>query len=92
MVLNPCTDLITPQQNVVFDNYFAIFSTNEENLPDFNAQEWSQIFGTTISCIPAFKENINDAYAPLVEEAPGILCTNKKTQQAYLIIMSPDPN
>ena len=45
LVLNPFTGLITPQWNVVIDNWFATVATSVDDLPDFNADEWSKTFG-----------------------------------------------
>ena len=45
LVLNPRTGSITPQWNVVIDDWFATVSTSVDDLPDFNADEWSRIFG-----------------------------------------------
>ena len=40
------TGNITPQWNVVADNWFATVASSVDELPDFNAEEWSQMFGT----------------------------------------------
>ena len=45
LVLNPFTGSITPQWNVVIDDWFATVATSVDDLPDFNADEWSRIFG-----------------------------------------------
>lgn len=52
LVLNPSTGSITPQWNVTFDDYFSTVSTTDE-LPDFHADEWSQMFGTITSHFPS---------------------------------------
>ena len=45
LVLNLQTGSITPQFHVVFDDWFATVSTNDDNMPDFNSDEWSKMFG-----------------------------------------------
>ena len=45
LVLNPFTGSITPQWNVVIDDWFATVATSVDDLPDFNADEWSKTFG-----------------------------------------------
>ena len=45
LVLNLETGSITPQFHVVFDDWFATISTDEDALPDFNSDEWLKMFG-----------------------------------------------
>ena len=45
LVLNPFTGSITPQWNVVIDDWFATVATSVDDLPDFNADKWSKTFG-----------------------------------------------
>jgi hypothetical protein len=52
LVLNPSTGSITPQWNVIFDDWFSTVATTDAELPDFNADEWSKMFGTTASHFP----------------------------------------
>ena len=47
LVLNFETGNITAQWNVVFDDWFSTVATNVEEMPDFNADEWSKMFGTS---------------------------------------------
>ena len=47
LVLNLETGAITSQFHVVFDDWFATIATQEEDLPDFNEDEWSRMFGTS---------------------------------------------
>ena len=47
LVLNFETGNITAQWNVVFDDWFSAVATNVEEMPDFNADEWSKTFGTS---------------------------------------------
>jgi len=51
-VLNPVTGSITAQWNVVFDDCFAIISSSEQDLPDFNVEDWSNMFGATTYHVP----------------------------------------
>ena len=48
-VLNTSTGSITCQWNVIFDDWFTTVSSEFAELPDFNADEWARIFGTTTS-------------------------------------------
>ena len=52
LVLNPATESITAQWNVVFDDWFATISSSEQDLPDFNVEDWSNMFGATTSHVP----------------------------------------
>jgi len=52
LVLNPATGSITTQWNVVFDGWFATISSSEQDLPDFNVEDWSNMFGATTSHFP----------------------------------------
>ena len=45
LVLNPFTGSITPQWNIVIDDWFATVATSVDDLPDFNADKWSKTFG-----------------------------------------------
>ena len=47
LVLNFKTGNITAQWNVVFDNWFTTVATNVDNMPNFHADEWSKMFGTS---------------------------------------------
>ena len=48
-VLNLATGSITTQWNVTFDNWFTTVGSRVEDLPNFNEEEWSNMFGTTTS-------------------------------------------
>ena len=52
LVLNPATGSITPQWNVVFDDWFATVASTTEELPDFTEETWSKLFGTSTSHFP----------------------------------------
>ena len=52
LVLNPATGSITTQWNVNFDDWFSTVGSTESELPDFNAVEWSRLFGTTTTHFP----------------------------------------
>ena len=45
LVLNPESGAITAQYHVVFDDAFSTISTAEQDLPDFNSEEWVKLFG-----------------------------------------------
>ena len=48
LVLNFDTGNITAQWNVVFDNWFSTVATNVDDMPDFHAEEWANMFRTSI--------------------------------------------
>ena len=45
LVLNPLTGAITPQFHVVFDDWFATVTSNLDDLPNLESEEWSRLFG-----------------------------------------------
>ena len=51
LVLNLETGYMTPQWNVVFDDWFTAVTTSVDDLPDFHADKWSKMFGTETHCI-----------------------------------------
>ena len=51
MILNLKTGYITPQWNVVLDDWFATVPASVDDLPDFHQDEWAKLFGT--SCYEA---------------------------------------
>jgi len=48
LVLNPNSGKITAQFHVVIDDYFATVSSNVEDLPDFQSEEWYKLFGDSL--------------------------------------------
>ena len=48
LVLNLSTGTITPQFHVVFDDWFATVSSSVDDLPDFNSNEWRELFGDSM--------------------------------------------
>ena len=46
LVLNLDTGAITAQYHVVFDDWFATVAADQDDLPPFDAVEWSNMFGT----------------------------------------------
>ena len=60
LVLNPRTGKITPQWNVMFDNWFSTIAIEEDNLPDFHSEEWSKMFGMHTHAIPNEDEDAED--------------------------------
>ena len=60
LVLNPKTGKITPQWNVIFDDWFSTITIEEENLPDFHSEEWSKMFGIHTYAIPNEDEDAED--------------------------------
>ena len=47
LVLNFDTGDITAQWNLVFDDWFTTVTTNVDDMPNFHADEWSKMFGTS---------------------------------------------
>jgi hypothetical protein len=47
LVLNPSTGSITPQWNIIFDDWFATVTSSPDDLLDFNEAEWAQLFGVS---------------------------------------------
>ena len=47
LIQNLTTGYITPQWNVVLDDWFSTVTANVEELPDFHQEEWAQMFGTS---------------------------------------------
>ena len=47
LILNFKTGDITAQRNVVFGNWISTVATNVEDMPDFHADKWSRMFGTS---------------------------------------------
>ena len=47
LVLNFETGNTTAQWSVVFDNWFTTAATNVSDMPNFHADEWSKMFGTS---------------------------------------------
>jgi hypothetical protein len=74
LVLNPATGNITPQWNVCFDDYFTTIASSTDDLPDFQATEWRDMFGTstyhfpTDSNDPILPSHVPSAALPLLEE------------------------
>ena len=59
LVLNPSTGTITPQFHVVFDDWFATVSSSVDDLPDFNSNEWRQLFGDSMFQYILDEDDIN---------------------------------
>ena len=47
LILNLATGNIMLQWNVVLDDWFATVPTSIDELPDFNLDKWTKMFGTT---------------------------------------------
>ena len=45
LVLNISTGAITPQFHVVFDDWFATVPSEDEDIPNFNSDDWNKMFG-----------------------------------------------
>ena len=64
LVLNPATGNITSQWNCSFDDWFSTVSTAEAQLPDFNAEEWSRMFGVITSHFPSEEHSLEETPVP----------------------------
>ena len=60
LVLNTRTGNMTPQWNVVFDDWFSTMAEDGSDLPDFDADEWSKMFGTSTHCIPCNEDHAEE--------------------------------
>ena len=49
--------MLTAQWNVVFDDWFSTVTSQPDNLPDFNADEWAKMFGTSTYYIPTLDDH-----------------------------------
>ena len=56
LILNLATGNITPQWNVVLDDWFATVPASVDELPDFNLDKWTKMFGTTCYDSPTDEE------------------------------------
>ena len=57
LILNLGIRNITAQWNVVFDDWFSTVTIQADDFPDFNIDEWSQMFGTSTYYIPNPDDN-----------------------------------
>jgi hypothetical protein len=75
--LNLDTGSITPQWNVVFDDWFATVSSPVEELPDFNSSEWSEMFGDATFSQPFDEDHVeqSESQAP----PPKVTATTNRT-------------
>ena len=60
LVLDTRTGNITPQWNAVCDDWFSTVTADGDDLPDFNADKWSKMFGTSTHCTPSDKDHIEE--------------------------------
>ena len=60
LVLNTRTGNITLQWKIVFDDWFLTIAADGLDLPDFNADKWSKMFGTSTYCIPCSKDYVEE--------------------------------
>ena len=61
LVLNPETGYITPQYQIVFDDWFAAVATNADALPDLNTMHWARLFGNSRYPFPFDEGDSNEA-------------------------------
>ena len=68
LVLNLTTGAITPQFHVVFDDWFATVASPTGSLPDFNSDEWKQLFDVAQQHIPTEEDDDPDVQVVSAEE------------------------
>ena len=61
LVLNLCTGSITLQFHVVFDDWFGSVAVSPDDLPNFNSDEWTKMFGDSSF---QFLQDDNDESSP----------------------------
>ena len=71
-VLNPYTGSITPQWNVVVDDWFATIATSANNLPAFDADEWSKMFGTYTYNFPMEEGDVSKYDDPTLSSSTSV--------------------
>ena len=92
LVLNPVTSNITPQQNVCFDDYFTTIASSDEDLPDFHATEWRDLFGTSTYHFPDDSAD-SISPSPLPSKVPPLLeeIANYTPPTPLQLLPDPDP-
>ena len=80
LVLNPNTGKITPQWNVIFDDWFSTITIEEEDLPDFHSEEWSKMFGLHTYAIPDEDEDAED-FEPVRPARPDLRWGPRSTDE-----------
>ena len=58
LLLDSSTGTITPKFHVVFDDWFSTVTASADNLPDFNSEEWMQMFGDSTAYYHADEEDV----------------------------------
>ena len=71
LVLNTETGKMTPQWNIIFDDWFSTITMKEEDLPDFYSPEWSETFDTKTYSILNEDEDGEDS-APVRPQRPSL--------------------
>jgi hypothetical protein len=65
IIMNPSTDDITPQFNVVFDDWFATIAASYDEFPYFNSDAWAHMFGIATFNF-AFNEDDEENLKPMM--------------------------
>jgi hypothetical protein len=87
LVLNPVTGAITAQFHVVFDDWFSTIASSVDNLPDFNSDEWIQMFGASTFQYPFDAEDLDLSDQP----EPLLLSQRDQTSDAFAHQLPPVP-
>ena len=74
LVLDPLTGSITTKYHVVFDDHFATITSDGKDLPDFNSDAWSKVFGDS-----SLQYHVDEAEEP----APNITL-NQNSHQSQI--------
>ena len=82
LVLNTETGRITPQWNIIFDDWFSTITMKEEDLPDFYSPEWSETFKTNTYTIPNEDDDAED-FAPVRPSRPSLRWGPRATDEDY---------
>ena len=59
-VLNTRTGNMTLQWNVVCNDWISTIAAGGDDLPNFNADKWSKMFGTSAHCMPCDKDCVEE--------------------------------
>ena len=101
LVLNLETGAITPQFHVVFDDWFAMVTSDPDKLPDFGSPEWDKVFGdSTYQYIfdddapdhgPLTFDSTADPFAPFQHRHQEVEAATLKQAPTMPLPVSPPP-
>lgn len=93
LLLNPESGVISPQFHVVFDDWFATIGAKEDDLPDFNSEQWHKMFGDTAYqyMIDDEEEPPEETYASVVQARHDRVEEAMSREQPPIPLPVPDP-